>query len=124
MGPGGRISNSTIEEYRNNYSVASIASMAKERNSRRSGSGGSRDRNVVGDRHRRAVRIHQNLHVSIELLGECLDDAGAQPGSRLIHAAVRRADPIVGNRKPPVHLRGAISDDYLAVGRVIGEAML
>src|ERR1700680_2549775 len=54
----------------------------------------------------------------------CCDDAGADPSFLLSKDAVRPADPVVGDRKLPIHPCGIILDDYLTITLVVGECML
>jgi hypothetical protein len=55
---------------------------------------------------------------------ERLDDARAEPSFCLSKDAVRPADPVVSDRKLPIHPRGIISDGYATIAPVVGERML
>ena len=51
----------------------------------------------AGDRYGRPLGRAQYLNLGFELLGKCLDDAGAEPGFCLSKYANRRADPVARN---------------------------
>src|ERR1700675_3565555 len=78
----------------------------------------------VSNRHGRALRTGQSFNLSIELLRQRLDDAGAESGLSLSEDAVRLADPIVSDRKLPIrsgHIirNGDLAFDFLVRKRVL-----
>src|ERR1700730_11744483 len=78
----------------------------------------------ASDRHGRPFWAGQSLHLGPELMRERFDDTRAEPGLCLSKDAVRPANPVVGDRKLPIHLGSIISDGYLIIALALGERML
>ena len=80
----------------------------------------------MGNRHRRAASGSRNVHTSVKLLGECLDDDRAQSWTWLIRIqlVLRGSNPVVGNRKSPARFSRLIGNDNQASGFVADERML
>src|SRR5580700_8034571 len=76
------------------------------------------------NRHGRAPRAGQSFDLSIELMRQRLDDTCAKSRLSWGKAAVRLANPIVGDRKLPIRSDHVIGDDDLALGFIVGERML
>ena len=78
----------------------------------------------MGNRYRSSLGAAHNVNPGFELLGERVDDAGAQAGFCLRKDTNRRADPVVRNRKLPIRSGDGESDGYLTIGSVVGEGVL
>jgi hypothetical protein len=76
------------------------------------------------DGHDRPLGPAQNFNPGIELLGERLDDAGAEPGFCWSKDAGLAADPVVRNRKLSIGTGDVIRDGYLMIGCVVAERVL
>src|SRR5579872_2365231 len=78
----------------------------------------------VGNQYRGTLGAAHHVYPGFELLGERVDDAGAQAGFCLRKDTDRCANPVVSNRKLPIRSSDRKSDGYLPIDSVVGEGVL
>ena len=82
------------------------------------------EKSGVNDRHDRALRPGQSFNFGVEVLRECFDDAGSEPGFWLGKDTVRLANSIISNREFPIRAIDIERDADPALHIFAGKCML
>ena len=78
----------------------------------------------MGNQYRSSLGAAHHVNPGLELLGERVDDAGAQARFCLRKDTNRCANPVIRNRKLTIRSSDGESDSYLTIGSVVGEGVL